>query len=227
MAKLCYAIRKGRRPGIVYSWDACKESVDGFRGAEYKGFDSEIEALEYLNGKDFPTNKVSKPKEKIDIPKPNIGECNLYVDGSYKDGVAAFGIYLETCDKVYNYSGCVECTKYANLRNILGELLGMIIGVNLVDTKFSVVNIYYDYEGLYKWLTGEFQAKGELQSRYVRTLSPIVRNSKTVYNFKWVRGHSGVYGNQMADKLAKRGLVYGDKFDIDTILDKKLDLGGI
>ena len=66
MAKLCYAIRKGRRPGIVYSWDACKESVDGFRGAEYKGFDSEVEALEYLNGKDFPTNKASKPKEKID-----------------------------------------------------------------------------------------------------------------------------------------------------------------
>ena len=230
MAKLCYAIRKGRRQGIVYSWDECKDSVDGFKGAEYKGFDSEQDAYSYLNGVDFHKPTKTNKTYNVDIQAPNEGECNLYVDGAYRDGVSAFGIYLETHNKTYSYSGSVECTEYSNLRNILGEMLGIIVGVNIVDTNFKVVNIYYDYEGLYKWLTGEFKVKGEMQSKYVRTVLPIVTNSKTLYNFKWVKGHSGIKGNQTADRLAKRGLTYGSNLDIDALLSGKINiekLGGI
>ena len=149
MAKLCYAIRKGRRQGIVYSWDECKESVAGFKGAEYKGFDSETDAYDYLNGKNFTKEKSSKPKVEVEIPKVAEEEGNLYVDGAFKDGVASFGIYLETFEGTFNYTGRTNCTKYTNLRNILGEMLGMIVGVKLVDTKYKTVNVFYDYEGLY------------------------------------------------------------------------------
>ena len=44
-----YAVRKGRVPGIYYSWDECRAQVDKFSGAEFKSFHSEREAELYLN----------------------------------------------------------------------------------------------------------------------------------------------------------------------------------
>ena len=44
-----YAVRKGRVPGIYYSWDECRAQVDKFSGAEFKSFHSEKEAELYLN----------------------------------------------------------------------------------------------------------------------------------------------------------------------------------
>ena len=48
-----YAVRKGRVPGIYYSWDECRAQVDKFSGAEFKSFHSEKEAELYLNNKNF------------------------------------------------------------------------------------------------------------------------------------------------------------------------------
>ncbi len=42
--KKFYAVRKGKKPGIYSTWDKCKKQVDGFSGAEYKGFGTLIEA---------------------------------------------------------------------------------------------------------------------------------------------------------------------------------------
>ena len=45
--KQFYAVRTGRVPGIYSTWDECKAQVDGYFGAEYKGFArlSEAEAF--------------------------------------------------------------------------------------------------------------------------------------------------------------------------------------
>ena len=47
-AKKFYAVRKGHSVGLFESWEVCKNSVDGFPGAEYKGFTSREEAVDYL-----------------------------------------------------------------------------------------------------------------------------------------------------------------------------------
>ena len=39
--KKVYAVKKGKQTGLFYSWDACKESVIGYPGAEYQGFETE------------------------------------------------------------------------------------------------------------------------------------------------------------------------------------------
>ena len=36
MAGKFYAVKKGRKPGIYMSWDACKAQVMGFPKARYK-----------------------------------------------------------------------------------------------------------------------------------------------------------------------------------------------
>ena len=44
-----YAVKKGRTPGIYRTWDAAKEQIDGFSGAEYKSFEQITDATDYLD----------------------------------------------------------------------------------------------------------------------------------------------------------------------------------
>ena len=45
-----YAVKKGFAPGVYKNWNDCKKNVEGFPGAVYKKFDSEAEALGFVNG---------------------------------------------------------------------------------------------------------------------------------------------------------------------------------
>ena len=47
MAGKFYAVKKGRKPGIYMSWDACKAQVMGFPNARYKGFKTKAEAEQW------------------------------------------------------------------------------------------------------------------------------------------------------------------------------------
>ena len=47
--KKIYAVRKGHKTGLFYTWDECKKAVHGYSGAEYKGFLTKDEAEAFLN----------------------------------------------------------------------------------------------------------------------------------------------------------------------------------
>lgn len=47
-AKKYYAVRKGKKTGLFHTWEACRESVEGCPGAEYRGFARLEEAESYL-----------------------------------------------------------------------------------------------------------------------------------------------------------------------------------
>lgn len=42
-AKKIYAVKRGKITGVFNEWEACRASVEGYPGAEYKGFASEKE----------------------------------------------------------------------------------------------------------------------------------------------------------------------------------------
>eukprot|EP01029_Cantina_marsupialis_P006206 TRINITY_DN167486_c0_g1_i1.p1 TRINITY_DN167486_c0_g1~~TRINITY_DN167486_c0_g1_i1.p1 ORF type:complete len:391 (-),score=66.57 TRINITY_DN167486_c0_g1_i1:74-1246(-) len=46
--KKYYAVFNGRNKGIYSSWNECKGEVNGFKGAEYKGFNSKAEADSFM-----------------------------------------------------------------------------------------------------------------------------------------------------------------------------------
>lgn len=56
-----YAVRKGRKTGLFYSWDECKLSTTGFSGAEFKSFKSTEEANAYLAGEETLVNTMPEP----------------------------------------------------------------------------------------------------------------------------------------------------------------------
>lgn len=54
-----YAVKNGKTPGIYLTWDACKEQVQGYKGAQYKSFSTMDDATDYLGLKqkaDVPSN---------------------------------------------------------------------------------------------------------------------------------------------------------------------------
>ena len=218
MAKKCYAVRKGFRTGIVYSWDECQSLVKGFAGAEYRGFNTDEEAEAYLRGESLGND--IKTGSSIVIDKPiNYDTVNIYTDGSYKNGVVSFGVYIESLEKSFKFYGSVECPMYSSIANIAGELLGVLIGIQLAcDMGFTKLNIIYDYAGVSSWYDGSWTARGDLQIKYVSLLNQFRLTKNLTYNFIKVKGHSGVEGNVYADSMAKRGLTFKRYVDLNKIL---------
>ena len=59
-----YVVHRGRRPGIYRNWNECKVQVEKFDGAQFKKFDNEFEAQQFLE-KGFGTKVVESKSQKI------------------------------------------------------------------------------------------------------------------------------------------------------------------
>ena len=82
--KKYYAVRKGRTIGIFNSWDECKQSVDGYTNAKYKGFINIDDARNYLGN----IEKKNETFESIDIIKmieDKKGDVFFREDGQWKN----------------------------------------------------------------------------------------------------------------------------------------------
>ena len=68
------------------------------------------------------------------------------------------------------------------------------------------IRIYADYEGVPMWITKRWQAKKDhiikVRDKIFKLMDSIVRAGGSV-EVRKVEGHSGIYGNEEADKCAK------------------------
>ena len=87
--KKIYAVRKGHKTGLFYTWDECKKAVHGYSGAEYKGFLTKEEAEAFLNigaaktvtSKNSSTAAISM--DSITLTTSTSDRLVVYVDGSF------------------------------------------------------------------------------------------------------------------------------------------------
>lgn len=210
--KKYYAVKKGKVSGIFETWDACKSSVDGYPGAEYKSFASEEEARCYLGENlTFPAaihSATAHPCVTPPIPEHLPGQVIAYVDGSFDASLGrySFGCILITPkQEVISQSGNGDNPDSLALRNVTGEMLGAMFAVQwCIKRGYAAVDIRYDYSGIEMWATGRWKAKNELTKKYAAYMQ---RNSKHLnITFTKITAHTGDYYNEMADKLAKRAL---------------------
>lgn len=215
-----YAVRKGFRTGVVSTWDECQNMVKGFSGAEFKKFKTKEEAQGYLDGTDFTSSRVT-------IVKPQDNELHLYCDGSYKDGVASFGLFAEDAQRDWRLFGLVLNNNYTSMRNISGEVAGVLVGLCLAGQLGKQhIKVFCDYEGLEYWYTGEWRSKSDLAKAYVSAAQGYLNGSQNGVlpginkrlDFIHVKGHSGVKGNVMADNLANRAYNFPQSIDFDALL---------
>lgn len=198
MAKKYYAVKKGRNTGIFTSWEPCRASVTGYSGAQYKSFSTLEEAEDYLEGNREAVAGSSKEEDK-DI-------CTAYVDGSF-----------DLSKKAYSY-GCIllyqgerrEISRAfiggedVSMRNVAGELEGAMAAMKFCEErKIKTLHLYYDYQGIESWATGEWKRNRSGTIRY-KEFYDSLKNVKVV--FHKVKGHSGVELNEAVDRLAKAAL---------------------
>ncbi len=226
-AKKVYAVRRGKVIGILDNWDACRESVDGYPGAEYRGFKTLEEARAYMEGIPYVTepdeDEVSDRREisgkaarkkKAELPERprGVGDTSgglvAYVDGSYEHSLGryAFGcVFILPDDTVYVENGSGDNPDTAQLRNVSGEMLGAMYAVRwAIKNGFSRIELRYDYEGIEKWVTGAWKSKTELTRKYAESMRRWMGNIQM--RFTKVAAHTHVYYNELADRLAKDGL---------------------
>ncbi len=196
-----YSVFKGFNKGIYRSWKECEREVKGYKGAIYKKFKLEIEAIDFLNNGRLKDDKSDFLKVYTD------GSCiNNGKEGS-KGGI---GIYFGDGDS-RNVSKSLE---YDKVTNNVAELSALNEALDILVEYDSDTIIYTDSKYVILCCTsyGRKQSvKNWIDDIPNKDLVKLVYNkfiSKENIRLEYVRGHNNCHGNDMADKLAREGINY-------------------
>lgn len=191
-----YGVLSGRIPGIYKTWRECQRQVVGFKGARFKGFVTLAEAESYMQG------AAETKAFDADILKHG---TVIFVDGSYRNGCYSWGFaaYKDGA-LVFEANGRGTSKEAAKLRNVAGEMAGARQAVLWAEAQGeeSIV-ICHDYEGIAAWPLKRWQAKLPETQAYAEFMS----SRLDMISFQKVDGHTGIEGNERADKLAKAALL--------------------
>lgn len=197
-----YAIRVGRETGIYENWKECERHTKGYAGAKYKKFNTIEEAEMYLDI--APDCKLySQP-----ITRSSATTLIIYTDGSFIDGdnpSYSYGaVLIHPNGEELEMSERCNHPVFLPLRNVGGELLGVINSVyKAVTLGYKEIDLFYDYEGIEKWVLGEWKRKNDVTKEYASKMNILIKEYGINIHFHKVKAHSGDLYNERVDKLAK------------------------
>ena len=200
-----YAVKAGKVPGIYMSWGECQKNVNGFSGAVFKSFSSRTDAEAFI-----------KPEKQIS--QENVIE--VFTDGSHKkhekNGHLGAGIFCKYIDEEYEYSLPITkdilekegidrespisnpfCELYA-----YRELLRLIHSCGKDVSKYTFL-VKIDYEGVNNWMNGSWRCNEEYIKKIKSSCDYYLSKLKCKTIIQHVPCHSGIYGNDRVDQLAK------------------------
>ncbi|SDB24489.1 ribonuclease H family protein [Eubacterium oxidoreducens] len=150
-----YAVRRGLTPGIYLSWDEAKVQVNGYKGAQYKGFATKEEAIEYMQGvnNQTPSKELYSLIDRRFEPDTSEEYFEVHSDGGARGGNPGYGGYgyvVVDC----NHNIVEEGYGYGqNMTNNQAELLGAIEGIKAVKEGakvYFITDSTYVYAGFAK-----------------------------------------------------------------------------
>lgn len=191
--KKYYAVRLGKVPGIYTTWAECQQNVNGFKGAVFKAFSALSDAEKFISGIENQFDEEDKN-----------GRVEAYVDGSYFNGKYGWGLAVfKDGNLIFGDCGLGQSADNVQYHNIAGEVEAAKQAVFWAErNKIDKITIYHDYQGISEWAEGRWKANNRMTMEY----AAFMRERRGCVIFRKVAGHTGVKGNELADKLAKKAL---------------------
>lgn len=162
-----------------------------------KGLDLKIKKLENQ------LKRLKAKKIKKETPKNTILEkCEFkaYTDGSYNKNknITGFGVVIIKNNSVISeFSGIVPDT---TMWQIEGELTAVMEAVKYCEKEnIPKIIICFDYTGCEYFATRKWKTKKQFIQSYI----DFMNSTKIKILWQKVKGHSGDYFNELADKLAE------------------------
>lgn len=197
-----YAVKKGNQIGIFECWADCQTATKGYSSPEFKSFTTKEEAEAYLQNRDIWVEKVEKDNSD--------GYLVAFTDGSYDKDLKrySYGVkFIRPDGSEEDICGYGSNQVYIDSNNIIGEIFGVINALDwAISNGFEKIKVYHDYEGLSKWISGEWTANSKVAKMY-KSLYELKFKDFLEIRFEKVPGHSNVIYNEKADQLAKSALV--------------------
>ena len=198
-----YTVWVGRETGVFGSWDECRQQVDGFQGAKYKGFPTK-EAAEaaFENGPDSDSvemrHDTSLPNweslpEGSPKPEPNAIAVDAACSGN--PGKMEYrGVYVATGTEVF------KSPVFEGGTNNIGEFLAIVHCLAWQQKNRTNLPIYSDSLNGQKWVS-------EMLCR-----TKLVQNEKNKYLFEVIaRAEKWLHDNTFRVPIRKwRTEIWGE-----------------
>lgn len=142
-----YVVWSGRESGVYDSWEDCKEQIEGYRGAKYKSFATQSEALRaYEDG--YEQFKRNNPENKTET-RPTLKALSVDAACSGNPGVMEYrGVMVDSRREVFRVS-------FELGTNNIGEFLALVHGLSLLKKHNLDIPIYTDSVTAMAWVRNE------------------------------------------------------------------------
>ena len=168
-----YVVWEGLAPGVYNSWEECRLQVEGYRGAKYKAFDSQVEAIEAFRGAPSehigilqqmsahhnPQTVVKKSKKEPKVWSDTVIRNSLAVDAACSGNPGRMeyrGVYVATGVEVFRIGPMEQGT------NNIGEFLALVHGLALLKKMGNKMPLYSDSRNAMLWVRQK-QCKTKLE----------------------------------------------------------------
>lgn len=196
---------EGKTPGIYSSWEECKQQVEGYKGAIYKGFETEEQAREAYSSSCW--SYVGKNANKTKLTPEQIAEYGMPVWNSLSVDAACGGnpglmeyqgVYTKTGERIFYQGPFEEGT------NNIGEFLALVHGLAFLKQQNNPMPIYTDSKTALAWVRNK-KVKTELAQtdKNYELFNLIARAEKwlkeNTYSTQILKWETAVWGEIPAD----------------------------
>ena len=182
-----YVVWIGLNPGVYDSWEACRQQVEGWKGAVYKGFDTREEAEEAINmppgnyiEHKTPEHKGGRRKEPKPLP-PEVIRQALVVDAACSGNPGQMeyrAVYLGDMEEKFHFGPILGT-------NNIGEFLAIVHALALYKSRGLDWPLYSDSRNAILWVKA-----GKCRTKLPRTAEtePVFQRIESAE--RWLRENS-------------------------------------